>query len=54
MQVMVYPDGVVKYTRRRHTMPCEEDYSISEEILEQICAEGFGALLFPLTCLSLS
>ena len=37
---------IVLHGYGHESMTYEEDYSIPEEILEQICAEGFGALLF--------
>ena len=41
--VTVYPE-VILTPERRHTMTYKSDYSIPEEVLEQICEEGFDAL----------
>ena len=40
---MVYPE-MVQTPERRHAMTYEGDYSIPEEVLEQICSEGFDVL----------
>ena len=44
---MVYPeDVVIECTKRKYTMTYENDYTIPEEIMEQICEQGFDASKF--------
>jgi hypothetical protein len=42
---MVYPECIDKNTlKRRYTMTYEKDYTISEELMEEVCEQGFDAL----------
>ena len=35
----MYPEGAVNAAERKYTMAYEDNYSIPEEVLEQICSE---------------